>query len=57
MLIKLKKIKENNKTLLTIAEILIFPIIMILLDIIIKSILNMGTYFGTFLRGVFEYFI
>ena len=57
MFMKLRKFKEKNKKLFTIVEILIFPVVMILLDIMIRTILNMGTYFGTFLRGVFEYFV
>jgi len=57
MYFQLKKIKSNHKKLFTIVEILIFPIVMILLDVLIKSILNMGVYLGTFLRGVFEYFV
>ena len=51
----MKKIKTEE--MYTIVEILLFPILMILLDIIIKTIHNTGLYFGTFLRGIFEHFV
>lgn len=57
MLIQIRNFKEDHKRTFTIVELLIFPLIMILLDILIKTILNTGTYFGTFLRGIFEYFV
>lgn len=57
MFFQITKFKEEHKKLITIVEILLFPLIMILLDIIIRTIHNTGLYFGTFLRGIFEYFV
>lgn len=57
MLFQITNFKEEHKKLFTIVEILLFPILMILLDIIIKTIHNTGLYFGTFLRGIFEHFV
>lgn len=50
-------LRKKYKTLTTIIEILLFPIVMILIDILIRTIHNTGTYLGTFFRGIFEYFV
>lgn len=57
MFVKIKSFKERYKSYFAILEIILFPLLMIFLDILIKTILNMGGYLGTFLRGMFEYFV
>ena len=46
-----KKRKDQIKIVL---QILLFPLIMIGIDIFARSIFNFGTYFGSFIRGLFN---
>lgn len=38
----------------TIFQILLFPIVLMGLEIVVTTILNLGVYLGTFLRSLFE---
>ncbi len=46
--------KRHRKFFVTLSQILIFPVALIVLDILIRTILNLGVYLGSFLRGLFE---
>lgn len=54
MFVKLKNVLEQNKKLKVVLEVLTFPILIIIINVFISSIAQLGLYFGTFMRGLFE---
>lgn len=45
---------EKKNLFKNIIQVLFFPIMAILLEISIKTIFNMGTYLGTFMRNIYH---
>jgi len=35
-------------------QVLLFPLVLMVFDTLVLTILNLGVYFGSFIRGVFE---
>lgn len=56
MPVLIQEILKRNKRLSTVVYLLVFPIFMIVLEILIRFVFNFGTYLGTFIRALFEYF-
>lgn len=54
MFVQIKEKLEQNKKIRIIFEVLTFPILMIIVNVFISSIAQLGLYFGTFMRGLFE---
>ena len=54
MFIKIKeKLNKNQKLRITL-EVLTFPILVIVVNVFVSSIAQLGLYLGTFIRGLFE---
>ncbi|MEG1597088.1 MAG: hypothetical protein RR359_02305 [Bacilli bacterium] len=47
-------IKSNKKTIMLVLTILAIPFVLIMLEIGIVFIFNLGTYLGTFMRGLYQ---
>ncbi|MDD3241721.1 MAG: hypothetical protein PHQ64_02960 [Bacilli bacterium] len=45
---------EKKNLIKNLTQILIFPIGAIVLEILIKTVFNMGTYLGTFMRNLYQ---
>ena len=54
MFTKIKEKLNKNQKLRIVLEVLTFPILAIVVNILISSISQLGLYFGTFIRGLYE---
>ena len=50
-------ISKNDRVLKIIALIFIIPVIACLSSIILQTLFTFGNYVGTFLRGVYDFFV
>ena len=54
MFTKIKEKLNKNQKLRIALEVFTFPILAIVVNILISSISQLGLYFGTFIRGLYE---
>lgn len=55
MSVKIKKYLESSIVVKIIFFILVCPFMLVFLNLVLETIFNLGTYFGTFLRYLFEF--